>query len=183
MMLIGACNLMLSPIHVFRYCSDMCCHGPHSYEEWWIGPANGDVRDMKNWRRSHKDTHAVSHDIWLMAQPVTTETQHVWVDSGNVFALDLYRLAGIYSPGNGEISTPAFAMPATKLWLNAEALWEGGNYVGGADEGRQAYIMVALHEVILTLGLILTTFLGISYTMCPGMRRGALSFSPTFLLC
>ena len=106
---------------------------------------------MKSWRRSHKDTHAVSHDIWLMAQPVTTETQHVWVDSGNIFALDLYRLAGIFSPGNGEISTPGFAMPATKLWINAAALWEGGNYVGGSDEGRQAYLMVGLHEVTTAL--------------------------------
>jgi hypothetical protein len=129
------------------YCSDGCCHGPHSYEEWWIGPASGRVTDMKGWRRSHKDTHAVSHDIWLMAQPITTPSQHVWVDSGTVFALDLYRLAGIYSPGNGEFSTPVFEMPAGGLWVNADVSWQGGNYVGGADEGHQAYLMAELHSV------------------------------------
>eukprot|EP00038_Savillea_parva_P029787 m.73470 g.73470 ORF g.73470 m.73470 type:complete len:615 (-) comp8840_c0_seq1:262-2106(-) len=129
------------------YCSEGCCHGPHSYEEWWIGPPSGLVTDMSAWRRSHKDTHAVSHDIWLMAQPVTTDTQHIWVDSGSVFALDLYRLAGIYSPGNGEFSTPVFDMPSTPMWVNADVAWYGGNYVGGADEGHQAYLMVALHQV------------------------------------
>eukprot|EP00041_Stephanoeca_diplocostata_P038948 m.1570885 g.1570885 ORF g.1570885 m.1570885 type:complete len:568 (-) comp25301_c0_seq53:1950-3653(-) len=131
------------------YCSEGCCHGPHSYEEWWIGPSSGNVANMSEWRRSYKDTHAVSHDIWLMAQPVTTTTQHVWVDSGKVFALDLYRLAGIYSPGNGEFSTLQFSMPSTAdaLWVNADVRWQGGNYVGGADEGRQAYLMVALTRV------------------------------------
>jgi hypothetical protein len=49
-----------------------------------------------------------------------------------------YRLAGLYSVGNGEFSTPPFAMPTALegLWINAEASWQGGNYVGGADEGR-----------------------------------------------
>jgi hypothetical protein len=69
-----------------------------------------------------------------------------------------YRLAGVYSPGNGEFSTQPFPMPSTPLWLNAEATWGSwsetgvgpwqpflrrgreydGNYVGGADEGRAA---------------------------------------------
>lgn len=138
------------------YCKDGCCHGPHSYEEWWIGPASGDITDMGGWRRSHRDTHAAPHDIWLMAQPVTTATQHIWVDSGTVWALDLYRLAGLYSPGNGQVSTPAFSMPKGRLWINVDAGWDhggypdptySGNYVGGADEGRQAYVMVALHEI------------------------------------
>eukprot|EP01052_Picozoa_sp_SAG31_P023827 SAG31_NODE_1988_length_6721_cov_11.339928_9_plen_174_part_00 len=100
-----------------------------------------------------------------MAQPVTTETAHVWVDNGAVWGLPLYRLAGVYSPGNGEFSTQPFKMPSTgKLWINAEATWGSwatdgtgpwqpgstqkydGNYVGGADEGRAAYIMVALMD-------------------------------------
>lgn len=129
------------------YCKDGCCHGPHSFEEWWLGPNSGVVTDMQGWRRPFRDVHAAPHDIWLMAQPVTTETQHIWVDSGNIYGLDLYRLAGLYSPGNGEFSTPEFQMPTNPLWLNADATWEGGNYVGGADEGRQAYIMVALVRI------------------------------------
>ena len=70
--------------------------------------------------------------------------------------------------GNGEFSTQPFPMPSTPLWLNAEATWGtwsetgvgpwqpfarssgsreyDGNYVGGADEGRAAYIMVSLED-------------------------------------
>jgi len=103
---------------------------------------------MKGWRRPFKDTHAAPHDIWLMAAPITTPTQHLWIDSGNVYGIDLYRLAGLYSPGNGEFTTPTFEMPSGELWINADASWQGGNYVGGADEGRQAYIMVALHQEV-----------------------------------
>ena len=42
------------------------------------------------WRRPFKDTHAAPHDIWIMAAPVTTSAQHLWIDSGNVYGLDLY---------------------------------------------------------------------------------------------
>jgi len=28
------------------YCTSGCCHGPHMYEEWWIGPASGDPADL-----------------------------------------------------------------------------------------------------------------------------------------
>ena len=107
------------------YCSEGCCHGPHSsagpaalrsadvphepprrYEEWWIGPKSGLVADMPGWRRTHKDTHAAPHDIWLMAQPVTTATQHVWVDSGSVFALDLCARVAARSPPTRRQPTP-----------------------------------------------------------------------------
>ena len=101
-----------------------------------------------------------------MEQPVSTSSAHIWIDNGIVWGLPLYRLAGVYSPGNGEFATKTFAMPAEPLWLNAEATWgtwsEGGvgpwqsfarasptydgNYVGGADEARAAYIMVALEN-------------------------------------
>ena len=128
------------------------------YEEWWIGPPSGNPTEMTEWRRPYRDTKAAPHDIWLMEQPVTTNSAHVWVDNGIVWGLPLYRLAGVYSPGNGEFSTQPFSMPSTPLWLNAEATWgtwsesgvgpwqpfarQGrvydGNYVGGADEGRAA---------------------------------------------
>jgi len=121
-------------------CGHGCCHGPHSYEEWWLAPNSNVVTDMKGWRRPFKGTHAAPHAIWLMAAPITTPTQHLWIDSGNVYGTDLYRLAGLYSPGNGEFTTPTFEMPSGELWINADASWQGGNYVGGADEGRQAYV-------------------------------------------
>ena len=64
------------------YCKHGCCHGPHSFEEWWLGPSNGDPRAMTSWRRPFRDTHAAPHDTWLMAQPITTPTQHLFIDSG-----------------------------------------------------------------------------------------------------
>ncbi|XP_065175323.1 uncharacterized protein LOC135805240 [Sycon ciliatum] len=124
--------------------SDGCCHGPHMYEEWWIGPNDGDPTNISEWRRPFYDTHAFPHDIWAMSQPLVYNNSHIWVDNGEVWGLPLYRLAGLYTDSNGEIVTSAFAMPGEALWLNAQALWEGGNHVGGCDEGCAAYIMVEL---------------------------------------
>ena len=94
------------------------------YEEWWIGPPSGNPTEMTEWRRPYRDTKMAPHDIWLMAQPVTTESAHVWVDNGVVWGLPIYRLAGVYSPGNGEFSTAAFPMPEKPLWINAECVSE-----------------------------------------------------------
>ena len=99
------------------YCSKGCCHAPHMYEEWWIGPPSGNPTEMAEWRRPYRDTKAAPHDVWLMEQPVTTDAAHVWVDNGIVWGLPLYRLAGVYSYGNGEFSTAAFPMPAKPMWL------------------------------------------------------------------
>lgn len=71
----------------------------------------------------------------------------VWVDNGAVWGIPDLRLAGIYARGNGEFSTQLFALPSHPLWLNAAASWQGGNHVGGADEGRQAYIMAELQAL------------------------------------
>ena len=73
-------------------------YGDYRYEEWWIGPPSGNPTEMTEWRRPYRDTKAAPHDIWLMEQPVTTDTAHVWVDNGIVWGLPLYRLAGVYSP-------------------------------------------------------------------------------------
>eukprot|EP01049_Picozoa_sp_SAG25_P012303 SAG25_NODE_1641_length_2636_cov_1.946393_2_plen_151_part_00 len=29
------------------------CHGPHLYEEWWLGPASGDAAQTTGWRRPY----------------------------------------------------------------------------------------------------------------------------------
>eukprot|EP01052_Picozoa_sp_SAG31_P023826 SAG31_NODE_1988_length_6721_cov_11.339928_8_plen_93_part_00 len=29
------------------YCSKGCCHAPHMYEEWWIGPPSGNPTEME----------------------------------------------------------------------------------------------------------------------------------------
>ena len=47
-----------------------CCHGPHLFEEWWIGPHSGDAADTRGWRRPFRSTHGAPHDEPLMAQPV-----------------------------------------------------------------------------------------------------------------
>eukprot|EP00666_Eupelagonemidae_sp_cell4sb_P000906 gene906-3407_t len=33
------------------YCKNGCCHAPHLYEEWWLGPPNGDPSDLSKWTR------------------------------------------------------------------------------------------------------------------------------------
>ena len=104
--------------------STLSAVGSCRYEEWWIGPPSGNPTEMTEWRRPYRDTKMAPHDIWLMAQPVTTESAHVWVDNGIVWGLPLYRLAGVYSPGNGEFSTAAFPMPEKPLWINAECVSE-----------------------------------------------------------
>ena len=104
--------------------STLSAVGSCRYEEWWIGPPSGNPTEMTEWRRPYRDTKMAPHDIWLMAQPVTTESAHVWVDNGIVWGLPLYRLAGVYSPGNGEFSTAAFPMPEKPLWINAECASE-----------------------------------------------------------
>ena len=124
--------------------SDGCCHGPHMYEEWWVGPNDGNPTNLSQWRRPFYDVHAFPHDIWAMSQPVIYNNSHVWVDNGVVWGLPLYRLAGLFTESNGEITTKPFEMPGDALWINAHALWEGGNHVGGCDEGCAAYIMVEL---------------------------------------
>ena len=65
------------------YCEAGCCHAPHMYEEWWIGPPDGDPTALQDWVRPYRDNRAAPHDIWLMAQPVTTATAHVWVGEGH----------------------------------------------------------------------------------------------------
>lgn len=137
------------------YCKDGCCHGPHMYEEWWIGPESGDITDLSSWRRPYFDTRAFPHDIWAMAQPVEYNKSYVWVDNGRVWGIPQNRLAGITSASNAEFSTAAFDLPSNKqLWLEADVLWgqkpqfggvdwcRGGcNGVGGSDESHSAYIM------------------------------------------
>ena len=55
------------------------------------------------------------------------------------------RVAGLYAPANGEISTTSFTVPADEaLWINAAAKWKGREVTGGCDEGCQGYIFVAV---------------------------------------
>ena len=126
------------------YCKSGCCHGPHMYEEWWVGPNDGNPTNLSQWRRPFYDVHAFPHDIWAMSQPVVYNDSHIWVDNGAVWGLPLYRLAGLYTESNGEVITSAFKMPSEPLWINAHALWEGDDHTGGCDEGCAAYIMIEL---------------------------------------
>lgn len=122
-----------------------CCHGPHVYEEWWIGPADGDPTNMGGWTRM-RDFEAGPHDAWLMEQPLTFSDKHLWVDNGVVYSLPLYRLAGMYSAFNAAFTTQPFAYPAAGLWLNADAQWPGYTVEGGSDEGHAAYVLYELQD-------------------------------------
>jgi hypothetical protein len=150
------------------------CHGPHLYEEWWIGPASGDASDTlsceydneylqhrltlipsiyvsvpSKGRRPYRRTHAAPHDAFLMAPPVVYNDSLLWVGStGQVFSLPQLRIGGIYAPANGEFSTQAFRIPSTPLWVNVVAQWFGGlpshHGGGGCDEGCNAYFFCAV---------------------------------------
>ena len=122
------------------------CHGPHLYEEWWVGPRSGDALDTPGWRRPFRRTRAAPHDAWLMAPPVAVRDELVWVGStGRVYTLPAYRVAGLYAPANGEVSTPNFTVPSSEpLWINAAAKWAGREVTGGCDEGCAAYVFAAV---------------------------------------
>ena len=86
-----------------------------------------------------------------MAQPALLNGRHIFVGNGKVYALPMHRLAGLYAPANGEMSTPPFELPATArttttttttaaplmMTVNADVLWESGFVTGngGCDEG------------------------------------------------
>ena len=100
------------------------CHGPHMYEQWWVGPASGDAAETTGWRRpvSVRDTHAAPHDAFLMAQPATFQGKHVWVGStGAVYSLPLYRIMGLYSASNAEAATHLLMVSPVPLAINADA--------------------------------------------------------------
>ena len=85
------------------------CHGPHMYEEWWIGPDSGNPIDMEGWRRPYDlETRAFPHDIWAMEQPVSHQGYMVWVDNGHVWGIPEHRLSGLNSVSNGEFSSKFF---------------------------------------------------------------------------
>jgi hypothetical protein len=81
-----------------------------------------------------------------MAPPVAVRDELVWVGStGRVYTLPAYRVAGLYAPANGEVSTPNFTVPAAApLWINAAAKWAGREVTGGCDEGCAAYVFAAV---------------------------------------
>lgn len=121
------------------------CHGPHMYEEWWVGPASGDAADTAGWRRPYRDTHAAPLDAFLMAPPVAVGDELVWLGStGLAYTLPMYRIAGIYAPANGEFNTDVFVAAASPVWVNAAAVWHNKLVTGGCDEGCAAYLFAAV---------------------------------------
>ena len=89
-------------------------------------------------------------EAFLMAQPVGYADSMVWVGStGRVYTLPMHRIAGLYAPANGEISTPVFTMPSMPMNANADVRWHGmlnTTYDGtrGCDEGCAAYLFAAV---------------------------------------
>ena len=39
-----------------KYRNGSLCHGPHLYEEWWVGPKSGDAMDTAGWRRPYRQS-------------------------------------------------------------------------------------------------------------------------------
>lgn len=144
-----------------------CCHGPHMYEEWWIGPrVDQDITLSANWRRPFFDTKAFpGHDHYAMAQPLLFEGPvgrelassdhdavfHIWVSNAQVYGLPKHRISGLYAAANGAFSTPPFALPGEDhyIYINANVSWPShhGDHSGnpeGCDEGCAAYLMAEL---------------------------------------
>ena len=158
------------------------CHAPHLYEEWWLGPTSNDASDVAGWRRPFRLTHAAPHDAFLMAQPVAHEGQLLWVGStGDVYTLPSGRIAGLYAPANGEISSPAFAMPpgatpaASRLTLNAAAAWRGALVTGGCDEGCNAYVFCELQDA--ETGAVVPGFERTAFDTLMGVDGSALALT------
>eukprot|EP00041_Stephanoeca_diplocostata_P032015 m.1013702 g.1013702 ORF g.1013702 m.1013702 type:complete len:554 (+) comp24068_c0_seq12:99-1760(+) len=131
------------------------CHGPHLYEELWIGPRNGSAWSTLSWQRPFRAHRfvpsSVPHDAFLMAQPATVEDQgaHIFLDATGVYTVPLLRFSGIYSPSNGEFSTQPLTLGARGLqglWINAAAGWRGRLVTGGCDEGCSAYIFAEVYD-------------------------------------
>lgn len=51
------------------------------YEEWWVGPTNGNAADTTSWRRPFRRTHAAPHDAFLMAPPIPFHDELLWIGS------------------------------------------------------------------------------------------------------
>tara|TARA_B110000208_G_scaffold123260_1_gene150400 strand:+ start:99 stop:1910 length:1812 start_codon:yes stop_codon:yes gene_type:complete len=164
------------------------CHAPHMYDEWLVLHHRSDVTSMRSWERLYRGhgyrrspsglpyaSRASPHDVWLMAPPLVYAPKgesgeepaaHIFVGSGAMWTVPLYRFGGLTAPANGEFSTPPFdatfttssgtsgGLPAaspslslsTQLWLNADASWRGAPITGGCDEGCAAYVMVELRD-------------------------------------
>ena len=133
------------------------CHGPHIMNEFWLGPPDGNASDLSGWSRPFRTPapqpatgNAMGSAVGMMAQPVTTETQHIWIDQDGAYALPLYRLAGLYSAANAEFSTRPFPMPdeaaGERLYVNADVSWGPSRGQGGVgcDEPCSAYLMAEL---------------------------------------
>jgi hypothetical protein len=120
------------------------CHGPHMYEELWLGPSSGAAWNVSGWRRPFRLHHFVRHDAFLMANPVTIGSEHLWLSAGEVWSLPKYRVAGLYAPANGELSTAPFTWPAGGVAVNAALRWRGRTVTGGCDEGCAGYLFFEL---------------------------------------
>ena len=100
--------------------------------------------------RTPAPQRATPNGVNLLAAPLTTATQHIWLDQEGIFTLPLYRLAGITSVANAEFSTKPFELPdlrTHRLWLNADVSWDRSNSAwdgGGCDESCAGYLMVEM---------------------------------------
>ena len=100
--------------------------------------------------RTPAPQRATPNGVNLLAAPLTTATQHIWLDEEGIFTLPLYRLAGLTSVANAEFSTKPFELPdlrTHRLWLNADVSWDHSNLAwdgSGCDESCAGYLMVEM---------------------------------------
>ena len=136
------------------------CHGPHVMNTWWVlaGEGEGQATVVSDWRRPVESRWMAAAppgptSSMMMAAPVTSSDgqSHVWIDTEVVYTLPLFRLAGLWSPTNAEVSSAPFSLPpGVQLWINADAKWAGltwsSSYDGSTacDVGCAAYVMAEM---------------------------------------
>lgn len=115
-------------------------HGPYLSAEWWISD------DGTEWRRPYHGQDALGDaPTGIYHAPIDAKDQHRFFISGDIYAVPMDRLAGVYAKSNAEFSTETFEMPATGLFLNVDASHDVVPRPGTIAPHRQAYVMAELH--------------------------------------
>ena len=110
-------------------------HGPVLDTEWWIS------RDGLNWDRPFRDIHASGESTHFIEQsPIICDGKLLFHQRArSVWGIPEDRITYVTSRANGIFETLLFAMPQTRLKLNAKIPGDG------YPEGEiQAYVMVEL---------------------------------------
>ena len=100
------------------------CHGPHIMNVWWVladGRGGGNPALAGDWRRPLETRWTPAAlpghtGALMMESPIISPdgNSHLWVDGSAVYTAPLYRLSGLWSSTNAELSTAPFELAAQR---------------------------------------------------------------------